>query len=504
MSRDALGQWSDSGSEDSDDAAEELEDDDDDDGEEFDDPDTADLEKDQLKHDADAEIPSDDALGSSDEERFAKYTFRGSSQAIPNKGKRVKRPTAADFLDDEAEESEDAEDDEDDGLDGLIDDLGGSESEEEEGDEDEEMMEGEEDSSAEDDEEQQGSDDSDEDDDEDEDDEDDSDAGPARKSKKSSGLSEAGFFDAGAGQRNVLDTLAKSIEKDVTKGRAARKQRQGFDAALNIRIRLQKSLVAVNTLPTVEETDESEPYEAAEAAAVKLWNAIDQFRVDMGPSAGQKRKRTVETTDSSDEIWAKMQELEREAVVRRKRILDEWSNKVKKVRVTGATNKPAETSLTTVLENQMQDTERLVSRTQTPRSCAPTQAAKKTGKDPNIYDDADFYQLLLKELVDQRSADTSTGGAQAATIRFAAAKEAKTKKHVDTKASKGRKMRFGVHEKLQNFMASEDRRQWEQHAIDRFFGTLFGQKMVLDEDEASDEEMGGVNAEEAGLRLFRS
>lgn len=503
MSRDALDQWSDSGSEDFHDAAEGLEDDDDDDdddddnAEEFDDPDTADLEKDQLKHDADAEIPSDDALGSSDEERFANYTFRGSSQAIPNKGKRVKRPTAADFLDDEAEESDGAEDDEDDGLDRLIDDLGGSESDEEEGDEDEDMMDGEEASSAEGDEEQEDS-------DEDEDDEEDSDAGPAKKSKKSSGSGEAGFFEAGAGQRNVLDTLAKSIEKDVTKGRAARKQRQGFDAALNIRIRLQKSLVAVNTLPTVEETDESEPYEAAEAAAVKLWNAIDQFRVDMGPSAGQKRKRSVETTDSSDDIWAKMQELEREAVVRRKRVLDEWSNKVKKVRVTGATNKPAETSLTTVLENQMQDTERLVSRTQTPRSCAPTQAAKKVGKDPNIYDDADFYQLLLKELVDQRSADTSTGGGQAATIRFAAAKEAKTKKHVDTKASKGRKMRFGVHEKLQNFMASEDRRQWEQHAIDRFFGTLFGQKMVLDEDEASDEEMGGVNAEEAGLRLFRS
>lgn len=50
-------------------------------------------------------------------------------------------------------------------------------------------------------------------------------------------------------------------------------------------------------------------------------------------------------------------------------------------------------------------------------------------------------------------------------------------------------------------MAPEDRRSWEQSAIDRFFGTLFGQKMVLDE-ESSDEEMDDVAVEDAGLRLF--
>jgi protein AATF/BFR2 len=124
--------------------------------------------------------------------------------------------------------------------------------------------------------------------------------------------------------------------------------------------------------------------------------------------------------------------------------------------------------------------------------------------DGGIYDDADFYQLLLKELVDQRTADTSSVGGQAATVRYAAVKEAKNKKHVDTKASKGRKLRFNVHEKLQNYMAPEDCRSWEQHAIDRFFGTLFGQKLVLNEDEGSDDEMLGVTAEEAGLRLFRN
>ncbi|KAG4218057.1 hypothetical protein PC116_g33463, partial [Phytophthora cactorum] len=158
----------------------------------------------------------------------------------------------------------------------------------------------------------------------------------------------------------------------------------------------------------------------------------------------------------------------------------------------------AEKLLTTRLDEELDAPERLIKRTQTPRSCAPAQVAKKINEDPTIYDDADFYQLLLKELVDQRTGDTSGApGGPTATIRFAAVKEAKAKRHVDTKASKGRKMRFNIHDKLQNFMAPEDRRSWEQSAIDRFFGTLFGQKLVLNEDEdedkeASDEEMGGA------------
>jgi protein AATF/BFR2 len=84
-----------------------------------------------------------------------------------------------------------------------------------------------------------------------------------------------------------------------------------------------------------------------------------------------------------------------------------------------------------------------------------------------------------------------------------AVKEAKMRKTVDTKASKGRKMRYTVHEKLQNFMAPEDRGTWEPDAIDRFFGTLLGQKMTLGEGMEIDEEE-AISPEEAGLRLFRS
>jgi protein AATF/BFR2 len=128
--------------------------------------------------------------------------------------------------------------------------------------------------------------------------------------------------------------------------------------------------------------------------------------------------------------------------------------------------------------------------------------------DPAIYDDADFYGLMLKELLEQRSADNANGGAAEFVVQapWQVAREAKTKKIVDTKASKGRRLRYTVQEKLQNFMAPEERGEWGERQRDELFSSLFGQRMALAEqdDVESEHEDDGVDAEEAGLMLFRN
>ncbi|KAI1387673.1 TRAUB-domain-containing protein [Hypoxylon trugodes] len=481
----------------------------DDDFEDFDDPDEANLEVGQDDDDDDdAEIDSDDAFNESDEEKFKDFVFRGSSQTIPNKGKRVVRPTAADYMvSDEGDSSEGAElngerdsdeDVDDEGLGGFIDDEA-EEDDDDDDDMDEDMVDGVSNS---------------DDDSEGSDEEDGLEKAPAANGANRTTIQEM----MNAGQRSVTGTLSTVAQKDVAKGKAVRQQRKAFDALLNIRIRLQKSLVAVNSFGSVEDLqDQSQPYEAAEAAALRLWNTIDGFRTsiqsDPSGKTGQKRKRTADIDTSSQDIWENMEAIEQRAIARRKAVLEKWSSSARNIRMVDRSSRKftntVEKSLTARLDEELDAPDRLVKRTRTPRSCAPAQVAQKVNEDPNIYDDADFYQLLLKELVDQRAGDASGGqGGPAATIRFAAVKEAKAKRHVDTKASKGRKMRFNVHDKLQNFMAPEDRRNWEQSAIDRFFGTLFGQKLVLNEDEnedkeASDEEIGGAPIENRGIRLFR-
>ncbi|KAK7738550.1 rRNA-processing protein bfr2 [Cytospora paraplurivora] len=488
--------------EDSDDAE------DSDDSQEYDDPDAADLDRDNIIDDE--EIDSDEAFGEGEEDVFRNkgFSFKDSKKASQGPkaalNGRSKRAVAADFMSGSEEEELDHDDA---GSDSAEDDesaqLDGSETEEEpSGDEGSSAEDGSDDDS------EDSEEDDDEDDDEDEDEDEDEEMGGTDTKDDRSGIRNL----MQEGQKSVVATISQAAKADAEKGVAVRQQRRTYDSLLNLRIRLQKGIVAVNSLGEATDTDsaDKEPYEAAEEAAIKLWNAIDGFRASLlpEPKAGQKRKRDIDSATSNEELWADMQATEHRAAAKRKKVLDKWSNRVKsttttmnKTRQLGAA--AGSQSLISVLEDQLLNSERLVKRTHVPRSCAPVQAARKVAEDPDIYDDADFYQLLLKELVDQRTSDTAAGGdSSVPTVRWTAIKEAKTRKQVDRRASKGRKLRFTVHEKLQNFMAPEDRRSWEEEAIDRLFGTLFGQKMQLKE-EVSDDEEEGV-AEEEGLKLFRS
>ena len=436
---------------------------DEEDDEEYDDPDEADLAADEIQA-ADSEIDSDDALGESDVERYKGYSFRGSYNP------KAKRATAADFMSEEEvnDEDESEEDGMDDGLDALV--NGGSEEED-----DDEEDDGEDDEEDEDDE------------DEEEDEEEDEDEEPKKPAKPNMG--------------------ALSKTADVEKGIAIQKQRKVYDGLLNLRIRLQKALIAANSFSAVESDEEtgSEPYEAAEEAAVKLLNTISSLRDNFGAAAqtGDKRKHMDQSMSTGD-IWAQLQAEDDAARTFREARLEKWSKKVQSVNMTRPTalSQRNKTLIGSLQEQLLNPDGRLVKRTRVPRSCAPAQATKRLLEDDKIYDDADFYQMLLKELVGQRTVETTGAHASAVpTVMVSASKEPKIRKQVDRKASKGRKMRFTVHEKLQNFMAPEDRRAWEQSAIDRFFGTLFGQKMELNEED-SDEDMESVDDEEGGLRLF--
>jgi protein AATF/BFR2 len=333
--------------------------------------------------------------------------------------------------------------------------------------------------------------------------------------------------------QNVAATISKAVESDIEKGEAIKAQRKAFDALLNIRIRLQKAIIASNTLaisPTEEGHDSLESaignsinadaaILAAETAALTLLTNLTSLRSSLDSARiGSKRKASVAFTPATslDQIWTTIKASEHSAWPHRKSTLEKWSAKTRPTQIIAPRNRLNNTeiqqSLTSVLEGQMADTTRLIAKTQQPRSCAP--ALREPSE--KIYDDADFYGLLLKELLEQRSADINTsislplfdtenGNNSGVMTSYRLAKEAKTKKVVDTRASKGRKLRYTVHEKLQNFMAPEDRGTWGERQADELFGSLLGKRMELQEDVDSE---GDVNMEDTavdgGLMLFRN
>lgn len=318
-------------------------------------------------------------------------------------------------------------------------------------------------------------------------------------------------------EQQTVVAMSQAAKADAAKGNAVKAQRKAFDSLLHARMDLQKALIATNSMAAIEEKGSDDktifPYEGAEEAAIKLWNTLDGLRHELlkanGAQAGQKRKRGVELSTSTSSIWDRMQATEVAMIDNRQTTLDKWSTKVRGTDAQPISRKLNPTapqqSLTSLLQDQLVNSDHLVQRTKIPRSCAPVQRDEKLVEDPNIYDDGYFYQLLLKELVDQRRVESlSNGGADSGNaLQWTAVKEIKTRKNVDTKASKGRKMRYNIHEKIQNFMAPENRGSWESDAIDRFFGTLLGQKMTLTEEDAK-EGADDLSPEEEGLMLFRS
>jgi protein AATF/BFR2 len=112
--------------------------------------------------------------------------------------------------------------------------------------------------------------------------------------------------------------------------------------------------------------------------------------------------------------------------------------------------------------------------------------------DVEIYDDTDFYQQMLRDVIDARGRGNGLGGAE---DWIAVQKQKKAKKKVDTKASKGRKLRcasfpflldsscsekslfdsYEVHEKLQNFMVPVPvQGSWHEEQVDELFASLLG------------------------------
>jgi len=322
-------------------------------------------------------------------------------------------------------------------------------------------------------------------------------------------------------QKQVTSALSQAAKADAEKGRAVKRQRATFDSLLNTRVKLQKALIGANTLTGLanNEPTEDDPeaaFQAAENAAFNLWSSLNSLRETLESNrTGKKRKHTEFTSDSpTSELWAHMRAQESSAQPHRKIVLEKWSNKARGAAAIPARNRlnasASEQTIVDVLQEQLSG-DRLVKRARTPRSCAPLQLSQKVAESSCIYDDADFYGLLLQSLLEQRSADSVAASASAANIdvAFQMRREAKTKKNVDTKASKGRKLRYTVHEKLQNFMAPEDRSLWGDRQADELFGSLFGRKMGLGEDEedGEDEKMGDAadeDVQEAGLMLFRN
>jgi protein AATF/BFR2 len=342
-------------------------------------------------------------------------------------------------------------------------------------------------------------------------------------------------------QKTIAATISQAAKADAAKGKAVKEQRTTFDALLNTRIKLQKGLSAMNEMVGVtmekeedegesveEEKRNSEAIKSAENAALALWSTLEELRIALADAhtkdGAKKRKRQdpIANSTSTTSLWERMSNLESESLLHRRAVLDKWSSKVRGT----ATSLPnargkllgsasGTQTITAVLDAHVA-TEIGDRANKRARQTSAPNGSTPTGPEP-VYDDTVFYQSLLRDLVEQRmsSSEAMTGGldnlhqlpSRLPIHPITGMRNDKNRKEVDTRASKGRKMRFNVHEKLQNFMAPEDRGSWTVRARDEFFASLLGKSasgLLGEGDESASDIETDEDREEGGLRLFRN
>ena len=278
------------------------------------------------------------------------------------------------------------------------------------------------------------------------------------------------------------DSMFKVSETDslYAKGQAVTAQLSTWDKLLEQRILLQKMLTKVNTFPQNLESfvdqDDPEHSKLANRASkalsslllksVQLKNCLERKGVE--DSKGMKRS----LSEMSE--WLKTDFEEGEP--RRKERLVMWSDRTQRLGSISAMNTPALEQIEQITSNMA----RLVKRTQVVRvECDILGQEKKEAEgqceDKNIFDDSDFYHHLLRELIEKKTSSNSEAGEAGKHWLQIQKLRSKLKKKVDTRASKGRKVRYDIHSKLVNFMAPVRLTdQMPDKARKELFTSLFG------------------------------
>ncbi|KAL9677035.1 hypothetical protein QQ045_005261 [Rhodiola kirilowii] len=291
-------------------------------------------------------------------------------------------------------------------------------------------------------------------------------------------------------EQDVLANLRQQKGEDNLKGVAVKNQKASpyrhkatlWNKSLELRFLLQKPFSSSNKLPQESvrsifiESDEgvSEAYselisssEKTIASLLELQNdglmSSDVSLLSSGNSQSSKKHEHEDIDSETDNKWKLISQMHSRMASFRDKSIDKWQRKTQVT--TGAASikgrfQAFNQNISQQVAASMRDPSRLIKQMQARRSTisifgsVPDEIVniKEEGADgnPDLLDDVELYQQLLKEFF-----ETFDPSATEAALYNFKRSQAKKRKIVDRRASKSRKIRYNVHEKIVNFMAPE-------------------------------------------------
>ncbi|KAL1512582.1 hypothetical protein ABEB36_002152 [Hypothenemus hampei] len=334
---------------------------------------------------------------------------------------------------------------------------------------------------------------------------------------------------------NEFQHMSKiNVSEQINKGSCIRNQLNIWENLLEMRIQMQKILLTANKLPQksafqimkMDNLEFNGRIVETQTGLSDLLNKLLQLQCLMIKKFPETKKVLLEKKqstheDSNEEISSEEEEeeaqsdeaIEEDRSTPKKRKLNDFEEKIAnlhksyknyrnrtvetwntKTRLSLTKNLGQSNSIVSQIDNILADREKLVKRTRLKRSdykilgqkeetneTSQSEGENMVGEikqaneyDSEIFDDTDFYHQLLRELIEVKSADITDPvqlGRQWIKLQSL---RSKMKRKIDTRATKGRKIRYAVHSKLVNFMAPHDNRPISIEEAQAVYTSLFG------------------------------
>lgn len=298
----------------------------------------------------------------------------------------------------------------------------------------------------------------------------------------------------------------KQTEDQLQKGLCIQNELQIWEKLLEMRIHSQKLLIKMNSLPNYEKfhalAEHSDEFKGlAEESANNVVDLLKKMRslqthlLRQYPETKEiAAKRKSDT--SGDSIDAKREKLAdhiaedfRNFAEYRNGVITKWHDRTK-VLTPGSIKTQklhGNVDILRKIEGVLAHKDDLVRKSQLLKGGYSLFDSKaENGDEPaneaevyseEVYDDTDFYHTQLRELIEFKTNTSTSPNEMAKQFLELQKLRKKMKKKVDTRASKGRKIRYVVHNKLVSFAAPHDPGQWTEESKTELYKSLFGQQV---------------------------
>nr|XP_013102753.1 unnamed protein product [Stomoxys calcitrans]XP_013102829.1 unnamed protein product [Stomoxys calcitrans] len=296
-------------------------------------------------------------------------------------------------------------------------------------------------------------------------------------------------------------------DAEIQKGLCVQNQLQLWERLLEMRIKSQKILSQANQLPAADEIKQlvssNDEHKTTTQEAVKqtqkllqsllqlqdtLYSQYSELNKSIKPSLKRPSPFKQQHPNSEEpplkQINGYLQDRFDTFRSYRNSVLIKWDDRTKLLQPGAGAKKRTleEYDIIKKIDNTLMNKATLIQKSQQmknsqrPKTEEDTENKLQTGEDDlnvNVYDDSDFYHQQLRELIEYK-ANTSNNMSEVTKQYLELQKlRQKMKKKVDTRASKGRKLRYVVHNKLINFMAPHDNSSWTNDSKDELCKSLF-------------------------------